>query len=228
MEPIEKNIELVRQRIATAEQRSARRPHSVLLLAASKSRDPGQVRRAARAGLQHFGESHVQEAAPKIQALGDAGIVWHFIGPVQSNKTREIASTFAWVHSVDRLKIARRLNEQRPDDAPPLNVCIQVNLAAEPTKSGVGAEELPGLATAIASLDRLKLRGLMAIPPKSPDTQTQRAGFAAVRAEFESLRRQGFKLDTLSMGMSGDLEAAIAEGATIVRIGSAIFGPRGP
>jgi pyridoxal phosphate enzyme (YggS family) len=198
----------------------------VLLLAASKARSIAEIRAAAAAGLTHFGENHLQDAAPRMDALSDTGIVWHFIGPIQSNKTREIAARFDWVHSVDRLKIARRLSEQRPAGTPALNICVQVNLEFEPTKSGVDASELPTLVGEISGLDRLRLRGLMAIPARSTDAETQRVRFAKVRLALESLQRQGLALDTLSMGMSGDLEAAIAEGATVVRIGTAIFGPR--
>ncbi|MEA3411873.1 MAG: YggS family pyridoxal phosphate-dependent enzyme [Pseudomonadota bacterium] len=226
MTSISANIERVRLRIHDAETRYGRPPDSVLLLAASKARHAEEIRAATRAGLRHFGENYLQDAAGKMDLLADTGIVWHFIGPIQSNKTREIAGRFDWVHSVDRLKIARRLNMHRSAGAPPLNVCIQVNLASEPTKSGVDAAGLPALAGEIAGMDRLRLRGLMAIPPRSPEPQIRQANFAAVRMALESLRGTGLELDTLSMGMSADLEAAIAEGATIVRVGTAIFGPR--
>lgn len=226
MNSIVENIERVRQRIRAAEVRFGRHPGSVLLLAVSKARSIAEIRAAAAARLDQFGENHLQDAALRMDALSDTDIVWHFIGPIQSNKTPEIAARFDWVHSVDRLKIARRLSAQRPAGTPALNICVQVNLELEPTKSGVDASELPDLVGEIAGLDRLRLRGLMAIPPRSTDPQTQRARFAEVRLALESLQRQGLALDTLSMGMSGDLEAAIAEGATIVRIGTAIFGPR--
>ena len=176
--------------------------------------------------MREFGESYLQEALDKIEALQDLDLVWHFIGPIQSNKTRPIASSFHWVHSVDRAKIARRLSEQRPPGLPPLQVCLQVNISAEQSKSGVAPEQLPQLAQEVAQLPRLQLRGLMAIPAATQDSLQQRRAFAQLRREFEQLQLQLPGLDTLSMGMSGDMGSAIAEGATILRIGSAMFGPR--
>jgi pyridoxal phosphate enzyme (YggS family) len=185
---------------------------------------------AMAAGQMAFGENYLQEALDKIasvaQAQPDAAVEWHFIGPIQSNKTRPIAASFAWVHTVDRLKIAQRLSEQRPPELGPLNICLQVNISGEASKSGASPEELPALAREVAQLPNLRLRGLMAIPEPTTDVAEQRAAFARVRALFDALRAEGLALDTLSMGMSGDLAPAIAEGATIVRVGSAIFGKR--
>jgi pyridoxal phosphate enzyme (YggS family) len=185
---------------------------------------------AMAAGQLAFGENYLQEALDKIasvaQAQPDAAVEWHFIGPIQSNKTRPIAASFAWVHTVERLKIAQRLSEQRPPELGPLNICLQVNISGEASKSGASPEELPALAREVAQLPNLRLRGLMAIPEPTTDVAEQRAAFARVRALFDALRAEGLELDTLSMGMSGDLAPAIAEGATIVRVGSAIFGKR--
>ena len=179
---------------------------------------------AYREGQREFGENYVQEALAKQDRLAHFDIGWHFIGPIQSNKTKPIAARFSWVHGVDRLKIAQRLNEHRPPDLPPLNVCLQANVSREPSKAGVDVDELPALAAEIAALPRLRLRGLMAIPAPTPDIEQQRAYLGSLRKAFEKLSHLG--LDTLSMGMSGDLEAAILEGATLVRIGTAIFGAR--
>jgi pyridoxal phosphate enzyme (YggS family) len=192
----------------------------------SKTRSSADIRAAHACGLDQFGESYLQEALIKIGELDDLGLVWHFIGPIQSNKTRAIASHFHWVHSVDRVKIARRLSEQRPGHLPPLQVCLQLNISGEPSKSGVAPEQLQEFAEGVAALPRLQLRGLMAIPAPSPDRAEQRQAFASVRQAFEQLRENMPQLDTLSMGMSADLEAAVAEGATILRPGTAIFGPR--
>jgi pyridoxal phosphate enzyme (YggS family) len=196
------------------------------LVAVGKTFGPDVLRAAATAGAADFGENRLQEALPKLRALSDLHLTWHFIGPVQSNKTAEVAANFAWVHSVDRLKIAERLSAQRPANLPSLNVCIQLNVSGEASKSGIAMTEVETLARAIAPLPRLKLRGLMAIPKPSPDEGEQRAVFARVRDCYERLRAAGLELDTLSMGMSADLEAAIMEGATIVRIGTDIFGSR--
>lgn len=215
----------VKDTIVRAEQRYGRVTGSVSLLAASKAQSIDKIRRAAHCGQRSFGENYVQEAELKIAQLGDE-LRWHHIGPVQTNKTNRIARLFEWVHSVDRLKVARRLDAQRPAGSAPLNVCLQVNICRESSKSGVLPEDLPELAEEIVRLERLKTRGLMAIPALSADFDQQRRAFAAVRAVFEDLNRRGHALDTLSMGMSADLEAAIAEGATIVRIGTAIFGAR--
>lgn len=227
MNKIAQQLAAVRARIATAEIQYGRAAGSVKLLAVSKSQDASTVRAAGMGGQIHFGESYVQEALEKIQALRKLPLVWHFIGPLQSNKTREIAEHFGWVHSVDREKIARRLDEQRPATLAPLNVCLQVNISGEASKSGVPVTEVAALAQIIATCPRLRLRGLMAIPAPQPEFEQQRAAFGAVRALYEELRAAGHDLDTLSMGMSDDLEAAIAEGATWVRVGTAIFGERG-
>jgi pyridoxal phosphate enzyme (YggS family) len=216
--------------IAAAAQAAGRARESVQLLAVSKTFGPDAVLEAMRAGQRAFGENYLQEALDKMQAVGEATpdmpVEWHFIGPIQSNKTRPIASHFAWVHTVDRLKIAQRLSEQRPDGMEPLNICLQVNISGEATKSGVLEAELPELARQVAALPNLRLRGLMAIPEPESDPVKQRAPFARMRELAESLREQGIAIDTLSMGMSGDMTAAVAEGATIVRVGSAIFGAR--
>jgi pyridoxal phosphate enzyme (YggS family) len=198
----------------------------VTLVAVSKTRPATAIRSAYEEGQRDFGENYLQEALEKIAAFPGEALVWHFIGPIQSNKTRAIAEHFDWVHSVDRLKLARRLNDQRPPDMPPLNVCLQVNISGEASKSGVEPEALAALATSVAELPRLRLRGLMAIPAASDDPEQQRRPFRALREALERLRADGLALDTLSMGMTNDLEAAIAEGATLVRVGTAIFGPR--
>ncbi|WP_254050878.1 YggS family pyridoxal phosphate-dependent enzyme [Zoogloea sp. LCSB751] len=213
-------------RIAAAAQAAGRQPAEVRLLAVSKTWPADSVREAAAAGQQAFGENYVQEGVTKVEALAGLGLEWHFIGPLQSNKTRLVANHFAWVHSIDRLKIAERLSEQRDVHLPPLNVCIQVNVSGEDSKSGVAPAELPELAEAVAALPRLCLRGLMAIPEPTPDVAVQRARFASLRALRDELNGAGYGLDTLSMGMSDDLEAAIAEGSTMVRVGTAIFGSR--
>ena len=227
---LEQNLGAVRQRIAQAATANGREAGTVLLLAVSKTRSADDVRAAHAAGCRDFGENYVQEGELKILELAKLRLCWHFIGPIQSNKTRVIAEHFDWVHSVDRLKIAERLSQQRDDDAEPLQICIQVNISNEESKGGVTVAELPELAAGIAALPRLTLRGLMAIPAPTADPDEQRRAFAAVRTEFESLRQRlpqlGPQFDTLSMGMSGDLEAAIAEGATIVRVGTDIFGAR--
>jgi pyridoxal phosphate enzyme (YggS family) len=221
-------VRIVRNSINAATAAAMRNVDSVTLLAASKAQPANKVRAVAQAGVRDFGESYVQEALDKIEALRDLPLTWHFIGRLQANKTRAVAASFDWVHAVDRLKIAERLSEQRPFHAPPLNVCLQVNIAGEASKGGVTPEELPALATAVAALPRLKLRGLMCIPPDEEDPSRQRAWFASMRRALETLNAAGAQLDTLSMGMSGDLESAILEGATIVRIGTALFGSRPP
>jgi hypothetical protein len=205
---------------------AGRDPDSVTLVAVTKSKTAESVRLAATAGVTDFGENYLQEAEPKMDELADLKLQWHFIGGIQSNKTRAIAERFDWVHSVDRLSVARRLSEQRPFHASPLNVCIQVALVPEATKGGVGPDALAELATAIGGLPRLNLRGLMCVPPPQPDAAAERAVFARLRMALDGLNAGGFKLDTLSMGMSGDFESAIAEGATLVRIGTALFGAR--
>ncbi|SFC25581.1 hypothetical protein SAMN05216577_1043 [Pseudomonas citronellolis] len=223
MSTIAENIAKVRERIREAEQACGRASGSVALLAVSKTKPAADIREAHAAGLDDFGENYLQEALGKQVELADLALTWHFIGPIQSNKTRPIAEHFHWVHSVDRLKVAERLSAQRPADLPPLNVCLQVNVSGEDSKSGCAPEELPALARAVAALPNLKLRGLMAIPEPTEDIAAQRAAFARLR---ELLTALNLGLDTLSMGMSHDLEAAIAEGATWVRIGTALFGAR--
>ncbi|MBL0092421.1 MAG: YggS family pyridoxal phosphate-dependent enzyme [Piscinibacter sp.] len=228
MATISSNIQQVRARIAQACD-SARRPvQSVTLLCVSKTFGPDSVRAARAAGERCFGENYVQEALDKIAALADLreSIEWHLIGPLQSNKTRVVAEQFDWVHSVDRLKIAQRLSEQRPAHLPPLQLCLQVNISGEASKSGLAPAEVSAVAQAVAALPRVVLRGLMAIPEPAGSLQAQRAPHRALRELLEEVRAQGLPLDTLSMGMSADLDAAILEGASIVRVGSAIFGAR--
>jgi PLP dependent protein len=219
-------LDELRDRMAGAAARAGRSVDSVTLLAVTKGQPAELVRAAAGAGIRNFGESYLQEALEKAAAVSDLELTWHFIGRLQANKTRPIAETFAWVHGVDRLKIAARLSEQRPYYAPPLNVCLQVNVAGEESKAGVSLAELPALASSVAALPRVKLRGLMCIPPDEEDPARQRGWFAKVREALEALNKAGMGLDTLSMGMSGDLEAAIIEGATLIRVGTALFGPR--
>ena len=223
MSTIADNIFHVGSRIQTATQAAHRPENSVQLLAVSKTKPAEALREAYAAGLRDFGENYLQEALGKQLELADLPLIWHFIGPIQSNKTRAIAEHFDWVHSVDRLKIAQRLSEQRPAELPPLNICIQVNVSGEVSKSGCTPDDLPALAAAISTLPRLKLRGLMAIPEPTDDRAEQDAAFAAVQKLQASL---DLPLDTLSMGMSHDLESAIAQGATWVRIGTALFGAR--
>lgn len=226
MSSIESNLQVVRTRIAAAARAAGREPGEIALLAVSKTFAADKVRAALAAGQREFGESYVQEAIDKIACLSDLPLVWHFIGPIQSNKTRAIAEHFDWVHSVARAKIAQRLAEARPAGREPLDICLQVNVSGEASKSGVAPEELRSLAEAVRGLPRLRLRGLMAIPEPGGDVSLQRRRFASVRLLLEQLNAAGFGLDTLSMGMSQDLEAAVMEGATIVRIGTAIFGER--
>ncbi|HMV17530.1 MAG TPA: YggS family pyridoxal phosphate-dependent enzyme [Zoogloea sp.] len=226
MTGISVGLQKVRDRISTAAQAVGRDPHGVTLLAVSKTWPAECVRAAAAAGQRAFGENYVQEGCAKVDALADPDLEWHFIGPLQSNKTRSVANRFVWVHSIDRLRIAERLSAQRDVHLPPLNVCLQVNVSGEASKSGVAPGEVADLAAAVAALPRLRLRGLMAIPEPTDDVALQRRRFASVRALRDELNAAGFGLDTLSMGMSADLEAAIAEGATLVRVGTAIFGAR--
>ncbi len=226
MTSIRQRLESVGTRIRAAERRFGRPPGSVSLLAVSKTHPPGLIAEAAGAGQLRFGENYLQEALEKIDALATLDLEWHFIGPLQSNKTRRVAEVFHWVHSVDRLKIARRLSEQRPPNLPPLDICLQVNISDEPSKSGLDLDALPGVAMAVADLPRLRLRGLMTVPAPADGLDAQRRPLARLREARDALVARGLALDTLSMGMSGDLEAAVAEGATIVRIGTAIFGPR--
>ena len=226
MSPIRANLQAVLQRIEAAAAAVGRRYDSIQLLAVSKTWPPAAIESAFQAGQRAFGENQEQEAARKIAALAPLAIEWHFIGPIQSNKTRSIAERFAWVHSVDRDKVARRLSEQRPPSAPPLNVCIQVNVSAEHSKSGVPPEQALTLARSVSALPRLRLRGLMTVPAPSDDQRVQRAQFRRLRLLRDEIAAEGIDMDTLSMGMSHDLEAAVMEGATIVRVGTAIFGTR--
>ncbi len=230
MSTIAANMQAVEATIEAAVNAAGRARASVQLLAVSKTFPAEAVLEAMAAGQRAFGENYLQEALDKMAAVAQAApgvpLEWHFIGPIQSNKTRPIAASFQWVHTVERLKIAQRLSEQRPPELGPLNVCLQVNISGEASKSGVAEAELPELARAVAQLPNLRLRGLMAIPEPQVDPAKQRAAFARLRELAARLRRDGLELDTLSMGMSADLAAAVAEGATIVRIGSAIFGAR--
>ena len=230
MAAINDNLQAVTARIREAARASGRDASAVRLLAVTKTVPPAAIREAFGAGQRSFGENYVQEALEKQAALAASGfrdrIEWHLIGPLQSNKTRAAASGFDWVHTIDREKVARRLSEARAEDAPPLNVLVQVNVSGEATKSGVPPAEVGALAGAVAGLPRLRLRGLMAIPEPTDDAQVQLERFRSVRELFDGLNRQGLQLDTLSMGMSQDLEAAVAEGSTMVRVGTAIFGVR--
>lgn len=226
MTTIESNLQAVRLRIARACAAAGRDAQSVQLLAVSKTFPAAAVSDAVAAGQRQFGENYIQEAVAKIVSLPRAGIVWHCIGPVQSNKTRLVAEHFDWLQSLDRLRIAQRLNDQRPPSKAPLQVCIQVNTDGGPNKAGIAPEELPALARAVACLPRLRLRGLMTIPEPAPDADTARAVHARAKHLFDRLNAAGMALDTLSMGMSGDLEAAVHAGSTMVRIGTAIFGAR--
>lgn len=226
MTSISANLQAVNARIAAAARLAGRDPASVRLLAVSKTKLAEDVRAAAAAGQHAFGENYVQEGADKVAALRDLAVEWHFIGPLQSNKTRLVAGSFDWVHGIDRLKIAERLSAQRDAHLPPLQVCIQVNVSGEDSKSGVQPAELAPLALAVAALPRLCLRGLMCIPEPSEDAGLLRRRFGLLRELKDELMGRGLVLDTLSMGMSDDLELAIAEGATIVRVGTAIFGER--
>jgi len=227
MTTIPSNLQAVKQRIAAACSAAGRDAATVTLLAVSKTWPAAAVRDAVAAGQRAFGESYVQEALPKLAELAQmTDLAWHFIGPLQSNKTRPVAEHFAWAHSVERLKIAERLAAQRPAGLPPLNVCVQVNVSGEASKSGCALAEAPALCHAVAALPQLRLRGLMAIPEPTEDSALARRRFASLRILRDALNADGLALDTLSMGMSHDLEDAIMEGATIVRVGTAIFGER--
>lgn len=234
MTTIGEGLQAVRARIVRAAQAAQRDPDAVRLLAVSKTQPAERVLEAWRLGQNAFGENYVQEAIDKMERLATlagaelapTSLEWHLIGPLQSNKTRAVAERFAWVHTIEREKIACRLSEQRPAGLPPLNILLQVNISGETTKAGITPEAAPALAQSLAALPGLRLRGLMAIPEPTPDVATQRARFAAVRALFERLVADGLALDTLSMGMSADLESAVAEGSTLVRIGTSIFGER--
>jgi pyridoxal phosphate enzyme (YggS family) len=226
MNDLKNKLDKVRARIAEAGKKARQGGPEVRLLAVSKLQPVDKIRALFGAGQREFGENYVQEALHKQQLLADLDIRWHFIGPLQSNKTREVAQHFSWVQSVDREKSLRRLSAQRPPELPPLNVCLQVNISAEQSKSGCLPDDVLALAREVARLPRLKLRGLMAIPAASQDPQHQQHAFAAMRTLLQQLQTELPQLDTLSMGMSGDMDAAIAEGASIVRIGTAIFGAR--
>ena len=226
MTTISANLQAVLARIGEAARRCGRQPEEISLLAVSKTWPGSYVQEAARAGQKAFGENYVQEGVDKVRETALPDLEWHFIGPLQSNKTRLVAEAFQWVHSVDRLKIAERLSQQRPAHLPPLQICLQVNISNEDSKSGVPEEDVASLAQQIAYLPRLKLRGLMTIPAPASEFAQQRAPFRRLRKLYEQLNRNGFALDTLSMGMSNDIEAAIAEGSTLVRVGTAIFGER--
>lgn len=220
------NLAKVRDTIVHHAEEFGRDPAAIRLVAVSKTRPPADVAVALEQGQLEFGENYLQEALPKIETLSGCGARWHYIGRIQSNKTRDLAARFDWVHTVDREKVARRLDDQRPDSLPPLNVCIQVDVDDEAQKAGAAPSDLNVLAAAVAQMPRLRLRGLMAIPAEHETFEAQRRSFARVRELFEQLREQGHAIDTLSMGMSGDLRAAIAEGSTLVRVGTAIFGRR--
>ena len=235
---VQANLRRVNERITKAARAASRDPSSVRLVAVSKTFPAATIIDALRAGQHAFGENYVQEAVAKIQEVGkmiapdnrtaitDHQLEWHFIGPIQSNKTRAIAEHFDWVQSVERLKVAERLSAQRPNNAPPLNVLLQVNVSAQVTKAGLAPDETPALARVVSSLPRLRLRGLMAIPEPHDDPAQQRPPFRAMKQLFDRLTSDGISMDTLSIGMSADLEAAIAEGATMVRVGTAVFGER--
>jgi pyridoxal phosphate enzyme (YggS family) len=226
MNNMRKNLNRVREQIVQAASACKRESDSILLLAVSKKKPASDIRQAWELGQRDFGENYLQEALQKMEELKELDITWHFIGAIQSNKTRDIAETFDWAHCIDRVKIARRLSEQRPPDLEPLNVCIQVNIDHESSKAGIELAELPELANAIHQLPGIRLRGLMTIPAPQESFELQRSAFAKLANALESLRQQGIDCDTLSMGMTQDMEAAIAEGSTLVRIGTAIFGER--
>ena len=226
MQNIENNLKSTQGQIDQAAKRYQRESADIRLLAVSKRKPTEDLREAYRCGQRHFGENYLQEAQQKIQALADLDISWHFIGAIQSNKTRVIAEHFDWVHCVDRLKIAKRLSEQRPASLQPLNICIQVNVDHEESKAGITLEAVPELSQQISKLPNIRLRGLMAIPAPSNSIESQREPFAKLRVAFELMQQSGLDCDTLSIGMSHDIEAAIAEGSTLVRIGTAIFGER--
>ena len=226
MSKIPHNLQIIGSEIAQSCASANRQSEDVQLLAVSKRHSAEAITEAYAVGQRAFGENYVQEMIEKSQQLAELDIEWHFIGPLQSNKTKDVAMTASWVHTVDRLKIARRLSEQRPEGLPPLNICLQVNVNQEASKSGASLAEINELVAAVSALPNLKLRGLMAIPESTQEVTKQRANFAVLANAQASLKEAGYSLDTLSMGMSGDMDAAIAEGATIVRIGTAIFGSR--
>jgi pyridoxal phosphate enzyme (YggS family) len=221
-------VQAAQTRIAEACKAASRSVDSVTLLAVSKGQSSAAIELAARSGVENFGENFLQESLPKIEGLRGRELAWHFIGRLQANKTRQVAENFAWVHAVDRIKIAERLSAQRPSHLPPLDVCLQLHVGGEASKGGVEAADIASLAVAVRDLPHIRLRGLMCMPPAETDIQRQRAWFRETRQVFDYLNERGLALDTLSMGTSADFEAAIAEGATLVRIGTAIFGPRAP
>ena len=223
---IQTRLESLREEITNTEIQYGRKKGSTELLAVSKTRSIDEVRLAIQAGQRHFGENYLQDAITKISALTDENLCWHFIGPLQSNKCKSVAEYFDWVHTIDRLKIAERLNSHRSDSLSALNICIQINISGETSKSGINPEETSELADKIAGLENINLRGLMALPAPETDFQAQREAFAKVRQIFEGLQQEHPQLDTLSLGTTNDMQAAIAEGSTMVRIGTAIFGPR--
>jgi pyridoxal phosphate enzyme (YggS family) len=220
------SVNRLQSRIAEACKAASRSVDSVTLLAVSKGQSSAAINSAASCGVENFGENFLQESLPKIETLAGRELTWHFIGRLQANKTRPVAESFAWVHAVDRLKIAERLSAQRPFDAPPLNLCLQLHVGGEASKGGVEATDLAPLAAAVRDLPRIRLRGLMCMPPAEDSIPRQRQWFRETRQVFDYLNERGLGLDTLSMGTSGDFEAAIAEGATMIRVGTAIFGPR--
>ncbi len=226
MQNIEKNLARINHQIEQTAANFDRETDNISLLAVSKRKLASDIRSAYKYGQRDFGENFLQEAQGKIQELADLDIVWHFIGPVQSNKTKALAELFDWVHCVDRLKIAQRLSNQRPESMPPLNICIQVNIDLEASKAGVAPNDITALAESIRHLPQIRLRGLMAIPAQRNDFESQREPFAKLKQALQDLQQHGLDCDTLSMGMSHDMQAAIAEGATLVRIGTAIFGER--
>jgi len=226
LENVARNLAAVHARVEAAAGRAGRDPGEIRLLAVSKMQPAGVLAKAWEAGQRDFGENYLQEALPKLEALADRDVRWHFIGGLQSNKTRAVAERFDWVHTVDRESIARRLSDQRPAGLPPLHICLQVNVSGEGSKGGVAPGRLPELADAVAGLPRITLRGLMTIPAPAQDPEAQRLPFRRLRELMQALNTRGHRMDTLSMGMSDDLEAAVAEGSTLVRIGTAIFGVR--
>jgi pyridoxal phosphate enzyme (YggS family) len=226
MHDLHKHINNVLAQISEYATHYQRQPDSVHLLAVSKKHPAAMIREAYQYGLRRFGENYLQEALEKMHQLADLDIEWHFIGPIQSNKTREIASHFDWVHSVDRLKIARRLNEQRPDNLPPVNICLQINISHESSKSGMSLDELDDICENISHMQRISLRGLMAVPAATESLEQQRLPFRVLRLRLQDLQNKYPHMDTLSMGMTNDMQAAIAEGANLIRIGTGIFGAR--
>lgn len=226
MNNIAQRLSEVREQIGSLAEKHGRMPDSITLLAVSKTHSDEAIRTAAAQGQLDFGENYVQEALEKIEKLADFPLIWHFIGPIQSNKTRDIATHFTWVHSLDRLKIAERLNTARPDSLDPLNICIQVNISGEKTKAGIRPGDVPAFARELTGFPRLRLRGLMTLPAPVAEVEQQRQPFRKLKALLQKLNKSGISADTLSMGTTTDLEAAIAEGATIVRVGTGIFGSR--